>query len=441
MRFGFSHSAAELTTLNAWTWVGTRLQAIPIAVSLAVLIASRFPVAPVRDAATLQGVPEVYLGRPHAYVAFAPFSDVLDAITLLSERQHVAVLLGLLAMWGLWRFARTNSVRQRWRESMRSFAVLLMSITVVYAAAAYLPRPMAYLTSVDPDVLRIDFHSHTQDSKDASRLYSVEHNRMWHHAGGYDVAYVTDHGTFAGADRALADDPPTGKEGVILLRGIEATWNDEHVGLLGEEREIRRVLSASLHDLALHHPGTADRSARTPLVVWNHPRGPRLERLPLASGAVNAIEVANGSPRGMDLVRWKREQIVALARRRNLALLSGTDSHGWGHAAPNWTLLRLKGWRRLDPDELDAQIEGAIRVGGFGATRVIERATAEPGASDAALALSVFLVPWRMLREVSVDEREMWLVWTWAFAAVVWQLRRRRAVPRELAAAPADGSA
>jgi hypothetical protein len=406
-------------------------------VSLAVLIADKFPVAPLRDAATLQNVSEVYLDRPDAYVDFAPFSDVLDAISLLSERQHLAVLLGLIGIWGLCRFARPGGMRQSWPESMRSLAALLASVAVVYIAAAYLPRPMAYLESLDPDVLRIDFHSHTQSSKDARRTYSVERNRSWHEDGGYDVAYVTDHDTFAGADRGLANNPQTGKDGVILLRGIEVSWRDEHVGLLGEEQMCRRMLSANLHDMDVQDALTAgSRGEHAPIVIWNHPRDPGLRKLPLASGAVQAIEVANGALHGMDLVRWKRQQIVALARQQNLALLSGTDSHGWGYTAPNWTLLRLKGWRRLDRNELAAQIERALRVGGFGATHVVERTTADPGASEAALALSVLVVPWRMLTALSAKERLMWLVWTWTIAAVELQLRRRRFRRREVAASP-----
>ncbi len=160
------------------------------------VIAGWFPVAPVRDAATLQDVADVSLVRPQAYVDFAPFSDVLDAITLLSERQHVAVLLGLAGLWGLWRFARPGGMGQGWRGNMRSFAALVTSIAVIYRAAAYLPRPMAHLASLDPDVLRIDFHSHSAELQDARRSYSIERNSEWHHAGGYDVAYVTDHDTF-----------------------------------------------------------------------------------------------------------------------------------------------------------------------------------------------------------------------------------------------------
>lgn len=428
------NAPAEVAT----PWAGSGVLAIPFVISLVVLISAWFPASPLRDAATLQGVAEVYLGKPATYVAFAPFSDVFDALTLLSERQHAAVLLGLAALWSSYQFARWVRLRQGWRENTRSLGVFLAFVAVVYAAAACLPRSMAHLVSLDPDVLRIDFHSHTLGSKDARRSYSVERNRTWHHAGGYDVAYVTDHCTFAGAEQGLANDMPDRTDGVVLLEGIEANWKGEHVGLLGEERMSRRMLSANLHEIDLRASATAvSSSGRAPIIVWNHPRDPRLEALPLASGVVQAIEIANGAPQGLDLVRWKRERIVALARQHNLALLSGTDSHGWGHTAPNWTLLRIKGWRRLKRDELALRIQRALRVGGFGATHVVERATADPGQSVSALALSVLIVPWRMLTELSAVERWMWFVWTWMIAGVNMQWRRRRVAARVIAAAPA----
>jgi hypothetical protein len=418
------------------TWAGSGSLTTPLAASLLVLVAALFAGAPMCDVATLHSIPDVYLDRPGAYIAVAPFSDVLDAISLLSERQHVAILLGLVALWSVHRFAWAGSLRADWLESIRSFAVLLVAVVAVYAAAAYLPRPMAYLVSADPDVLRIDFHSHTQSSRDARRSYSVENNRKWHEAGGYDVAYVTDHGTFVGAERGLANDPSTWNGGVILLGGIEANWKGEHVGVLGEEQAVRRLLSADLHDIDLRARATTDsRSSRAPIMMWNHPRDSQLRALPLASGVVQAIEVANGAPRGMDLVWPKRQQIVDLARQHNLALLSGTDSHGWGFTAPNWTLLRIKGWRRLDRDELASQIARAVRIGGFGATHVVERAPADSGTSAVALALSVFVVPWHMLTELSPGERGMWLVWIWVIAVAELQLRRRRPLEPSRAAA------
>jgi hypothetical protein len=419
---------------------GKRLWAIAIGLSLVVLISGRFPVAPVRDAATLQGASDVYLGRPDAYVAFAPFSDVLDMVSLLSERQHVAVVLGLILIWSLARLARRGGRRINRRDSLSSFAILQVSLATVYVGAAYLPRPMAHLESVDPDLLRIDFHSHTHSSKDARRSYSVEHNRAWHEVGGYDVAYVTDHDTFTGAERGLANDPAAAKEGVMLLGGIEVSWRGEHIGLLGAEPASRHVLSPDLHDIDLPDPAIAGHRASAPILVWNHPRDPHLKSLPLAMGAVQAIEIANGALHGMDLVRWKREQIVALARQENLALLSGTDSHGWGYAAPNWTLLRIKGWRRLDREQLAAQIERTVRVGGFRATHVVERTTADPATSTTALALSLIVVPWRMLTTLSPEERWMWLVWTWGIASLTFQLRSRRIAGYPVPAAAAGAA-
>lgn len=405
---------------------------IPLAISLAVLIAAAFAVPPVRDAATFSEVSEAHLARPAGYVALAPLSNVLDTLTLLSARQHAAVVLGLLALWAAWRVARPRR-RRGWRSHIASLATVLAAIVTAYAAAVFLPRPMAYLASHDADILRIDFHSHTAASKDARQAFSVERNRAWHRAGGYDVAYVTDHATVAGAKRGIANNPPAGRDGVVLLQGIEATWMGEHVGILGAERTYRGLLTPNLRNVDARGLTMASAVAtREPVVIWNHARE-LTNKLPPASGpatvGVRAIEISNGAPREMDRIRPKRRQLVALAERHGLALTTGSDCHGWGHAAPNWTLLRLTNWRGLDHDALAAGIERGLRDGGLGATRAVERATADPGTSPVALAFSVVGVPWRMLTTLSAGERLMWLVWTWAITGAVLLRRRRRRGP------------
>lgn len=410
----------------------TRLPWVPLAISLAVLIAAAFAVPAVRDAATLAAVPEAHLARPAGYVALAPLSNVLDTLTLLSARQHAAVVLGLLALWAAWRVTRARRSRD-WRSHVASFATVLAVIVTAYVAAVLLPRPMAYLVSHDPDILRIDFHSHTAASKDARQTFSAERSRAWHRAGGYDVAYVTDHATVAGASRGIANNPPTARDGMVLLPGIEVTWRGEHVGILGAVRTYRGLLTPNLRDVDARGLTIASAVAtHEPVVIWNHARE-LTSNLPLASrpktAGVRAIEIANGAPRGMDRVRPKRPQLVALAERHDLALTAGSDCHGWGYAAPNWTLMRLANWRDLNPDALAARIEGGLRDGGFGATRTVERAIADPGTSAVALAFSVVAVPWRMLTTLSVGERAMWLAWTWAMAGAVSLRSRRRRVP------------
>ncbi len=393
-----------------------------------VLIASAFAVPAVRDAATLQKVSEAYLARPVGYVALAPLSNVLDALMLLSTRQHIAVVLGLIVVWAAWRFARPHGRRRNWRGHIASLAALLVSIVAAYAAVVFLPRPMAYLASDDANIVRVDFHSHTARSRDARQSFSVERNRAWHRAGGYDVAYVTDHATLAGAPHGIANNPLARTKGVVLLQGIELTWMGEHVGLLRAETTDRGppIPSDPLSLATASLPRT-----REPVLIWNHPR--QLNRLlPFASGpttaGVRAIEISTGAPSETGRLRLKRQQIVALAERYDVALTTASDNHGWGYVAPNWTLMRLTNWRGLNPEELEARIERAIRDGGFGATRAVERTTADPETSAVALAFSVVVVPWRMLTTLSAEERLMWLIWTWAIAGAVVLCRRRRRI-------------
>ncbi len=413
-----SRAVAQAAPVTTGAWARARQPAIPLVGSALVLASGLFSVAPLRDASTLHEAVGVQLARPLGYVLLAPLSDTLDALTLLSARQDEALVLGLIALWALFHALRSHRTQRRLADRFLSLGVLLSSIAVAYAAALLLPRPMAYLSSLDPDVVRVDFHSHTGSSHDARHGFTVEESREWHRAGGYDVAYVTDHGTFTGAERGLAGDARDGSSGTILLSGIEANWNGEHVGLLGSERSCRAVLSNDLHDLDAR--GLALNTAaddREPILVWNHPRDPLLERLPFRSRraltGIRAVEISNGAPYSVDLLRPKRERLVQLARRHDLAMLSGTDNHGWGRTAPNWTLLNLKGWRRLDRRDLARGIERTLRDEGSRATRVIERTRAEPGTSRLALSVSVLTVPWRVLTTLSPGERLAWLAWLW----------------------------
>jgi hypothetical protein len=402
---------------------------IPIAASLLVLVAGLFAVAQVRDAGTLGEISEVHLVEPIGYLLMAPMSDVLDALTLLSARQHVAGLLGLLALWIAWRLTRPRQVRYAWRAILASFATLMLLVVTAYVSLALVPRPMAYLEAVDPDLIRIDFHSHSNSSKDARRTFSIENNRAWHRAGGYDVAYVTDHAALAESLRGHATQSANNGD-VVLLSGIEADWKGEHVGLLGPQHTIRDLLSGNLRSIdARRFTAGSLHLAREPILIWNHPRADRLDRLPVADRdtalGVRAIEISNGAPHGMDLVRRKRQQIIELAARHDLALVSGTDNHGWGFVAPNWTLLHLRNWRELNDVELARSIEGAIGDQGRGATRVVERTSVDPGVSAAALALTIVTVPWGVLTTLSEDERLMWIGWIWVIFATRLLMQRR----------------
>lgn len=399
---------------------------VPIGTSLAVILTGVFAVPPIRDAATKSNVVEGVLFTPNGYVALAPLSNVFDTLTLISAQQHIAMLVGVIVLFVAWRVWRASTGAGRWSHLIAAFG-LLVGILVVYVTGALLPRPMASLVTNTPNIITVDFHSHTDASHDGRQ--SVEQNRAWHGRAGFDVAYITDHGSVAGAERALAGNPRTAAQGVVLLQGIEVTWNGAHVGILGAERTYRGILTENKRDvdadalrLASLIPG------REPVVIWHHPR--RMDRLvayaaPDTAG-VSAIEIVNGAPADIDRVRANHAAIIEFAEQRDLALTSGSDNHGWGRAAPAWTLLRIAQWRAMTPDSLAFRIERVLRDGGFGSTLVVERRVANPSGSDIQLAISVFTIPLRMLTTISPEERVAWLVWIWGIWAAILMLRRRR---------------
>lgn len=405
-----------------------RVPWLPIVLSLIVILTAAAARRPVRDAGTLADVSEAYLVKSAGYVALAPLSAVLDTIALMSVRQHIAMLAGLLVLFAMARTIRHVVGAATWRSHFMALAVFFAVFIASYAASVLLPRPMAYLASQEPNIMRADFHSHTSASRDARRGFSVEDNRDWHRRAGYDVAFITDHGTVAGAERGLANNTPSGLDEPMLLQSIEVTWTGEHVSIPGAQRTYTGLLTENLRDVDPQSLRLASLVAgREPVVVWHHPRD--LNRLPPATGprtaGIRAIEIANGAPDTMDEIEPKRAQILALAQRHNLALTTGTDNHGWGYTAPAWTLMRLPTWRGLGGDELTLLVERVIRELGFSGTLAVERVVEYP-ATGVQLALTVVTVPLMMFRTLANDERVMWLVWIWAAWGIIrWATQRR----------------
>jgi len=404
-----------------------------IIVTLLVLVSAPFAIAPIRDAATLATLPEATLRRPLGYVLMAPVSDVLDLLALLSLRQHVALLLTLLigyAVWFAWRGRVTPVTVAPGRRAIRIVArigLALLAVIAVYAAGVFLPRPMAALDTA-PNVVAVDFHSHTRYSHDGRPDWTPEDVRDWHRDAGFEVAYVTDHRTFEGARDAWANNPAFAGQGTTLLPGIEVVWKGEHVVVLDADRKYRGILTETLRDidepsltLASSIPGNE------PLLVETFPGD--ITRMIPATGTgtagVRAIELVDGAPKGLGQTRRERATIVHYADSLNLALVAGSNHHGWGHTASGWTLLYVPGWRNATPDEMGDAIVTILRRGGVNSTRVVERYVADTE-SGVKLVLSAPLIAWGMLRTLSPDERAVWVAWAVALTLVARLLAYRR---------------
>lgn len=395
------------------------------------IITAAFAVEPIRDAATLQPVGEASLSFSAAYLAIAPISAVLDTLTLLTVAQHVAILVSVIALfiaWRVWR-GRTTPVSAK-HESLSALGLLVI-LLLVYGAVAFLPRPMAAIALSDDTVLSVDFHAHTKYSHDGRAGWSEDDVRQWHTGAGFDAAYITDHATFEGAERGIASNPGQAGQGTILLQGIEAFYRGEHVNVLSAGRRFKGLTTPDLKDVDEQALALASLLVQTsPVAIETIPGNlAKVAAAPKEGGpGVRAIEIVDGSPRGLSQTRRDRARILHLADSLDLALVTGSDNHGYGRAAPGWTLLRIPGWRGMATDSLSRAIEDVLRQARRGATRTVERRVAA-ATNPITVVLSLPLVLWRMLTTLSADERVMWLIWTWAVYLIVRGLRAYRPRP------------
>jgi hypothetical protein len=125
-----------------------------------------------------------------------------------------------------------------------------------------------------------------------------------------------------------------------------------------------------------------------------------------------------------------RKGILALADRLHLAIVAGSDNHGWGRAAPAWSVLRIPGWRRMTPATLDIAIRRTILARAPGTTAVIARRTVGSPSGRIETATSGVAVGLLMLRTMNLRERLSWILWSWA--AGLLSLMRARRTRRQL---------
>jgi predicted metal-dependent phosphoesterase TrpH len=395
-----------------------------------VLITAAVPVDAIRDAATLGSVGEARLDQSAAYLSIGPISNVLDTLTLMTVGQHIAILLWAIGIFALWRVLRARRRATRVRREVVAALLFLTGVVLVYVVGALMPRPMAELVASDGSVVAIDFHSHTEYSHDGRPGWTEDDVRNWHRGAGFDVAYITDHATFEGAERGVAGNASQAGEGTILLQGLEVFYRGEHVNILSAGRRYRGITTPNLKDVdeqALQLAGIL--AATSPVLIETVPAN--LDKVPATTQnapGVNAIEIVDGAPRGLAQTREERAKILHIADSLNLALVVGSDNHGWGRTAPGWTLMRIPGWRGMSTDSLSRRIEDVLRAGRHDATRAVERRVAG-GANPLSLVFALPLVAWRMFTTLSADERVMWLIWTWGLVLLVRGLRAYRIRP------------
>lgn len=400
----------------------------PLAVVGAVALSTLVAVPALRDAATHQPFPPATLHHPPGYLLGAPLFGLWDTLSLLTVTQHYAVLATLIVLYAACRLVAARATRPHLtREALFAVAALAALLTF-YAAAALIPRPMAAIRLAPPDLVAVDFHSHTNHSHDGWSLFTAASNRAWHEAGGFHAAYITDHYTWAGVDEALPANPARAGDRTVLLSGMEVRLRDRHTNILGDRARYVFALDSTRHHLNPDSIAAAhDRGAAPPTMLYTLP-GPLDQIVPLGPGTpagVIGVELSDGAPRGLEQVREQRAEILALADAMDLAVVAGANHHGWGRTVAAWSVMRLPGWRDMSPQQLGSAIEGALHRERRRAVTVVERRLPHHDGSAVKLAATVPLLLWSHFRTLTLGERVSWLAWCTIWAAVRSSRARR----------------
>jgi len=433
----------------------------PLLVAALIVVSALVSTPALRDAATLQPFPPATLHHPPGYLLGAPLLGLWDTLTLLAVSQHQAFLATLIVLYAAWRVvaarapsrqppgpashpeaaqrqprspaaARASLPRRLAGEALFA-AAALAALLAFYAAAALIPRPMAAIRLASPDLVAVDFHSHTNHSHDGWTLFTAARNRAWHEAGGFHAAYVTDHYTWSGVDEALPANPARAGERTVLLSGMEVRLRDRHTNILGDRARYVFALDSTRHHLDPDSIATAHhRGARPPTMLYTIP-GPLDRIVPFGPGSpagVIGVELSDGAPRGLEQGRAEREEILALADSMDLAVVAGTNNHGWGRTVPAWSVMRLPAWPEMSPDELGSAIERTLHRERRRAVTVVERTMPYHDGSAVELAVTVPLLLWSHFRTLTPGERVSWLAWVAIWAAVRAHRGRHQATPR-----------
>jgi hypothetical protein len=369
---------------------------------------------------------DVHLHLPAGYVATSPLSRSLDLLTLLSIPQTVWLFVVIAIIVVFVAAGRAPAGRVRWKRAAIALACVMAVVAVFEASVIFLPRPMASLQVKDPNLVRIDFHSHTNASRDANKHFTPDDNRAWHAAGGFDVAYISDHVTFNGAVAAMQKNPPVAGDGLTVLSAVEGRYHRIlSTIMLGLVAQDSALLDGKGHLLA----GTPVSGAE-PVTIVAIPNGnidsvtaESLDSLPHFAG----MELVDAAPRGLGQLDRDEAKIRRIATDRHLILVASSNNHGWGRSVAAWNLMAIPGWRNLASDSLEKLIERPFRDRRISSVTIVKRL--RPRTHGASLPLTLPVAAYQTVSSLSIAERGVWLIWLWAAVTIMGLIKRKRVNP------------
>ncbi len=371
-----------------------------------VLVSQAFPLpSPVWDIAAGAWAEGFRMDYGVGYILLAPFCGLADALTLLGLRSSFVFLALITLGIGLC----------FWLGGAKT-GVVSSAILVVFLAWGVLgPRPMARLVASNPDILIIDFHSHTSASHDGRPSFGTLANMRWHKEQGYGAAFITDHNRIQNALEGRDLTRQNGPElGYFSLVGEEVSLEKTHLVVLGTRDWIdNRPYDSDPSKIPIF---IKDMHKKGLLVMaslpeyWQHHWGKGVQNL--MDWGIDGFEVVNSAPEALDFPSHMRHEILNLCSLNNLLITGISDSHGYGFATAAWNALMLPGWRNMTRDSLENAVIQKLKRDRFQAVRVLERARWVPSAPWEHLMapLVAFVFAWRSLTPLLAWS---WIAWIW----------------------------
>ena len=374
------------------------------------------------DASSLHGW---LFGASPLYLVLTPFSALADWLTCRGQAQHAALLAWIVLGYAVARTVSTGRSGKAVRPLREAglFGALLAAWLAFLAWTGFGPRPVSRPILPEPDLLTVDFHSHTSKSWDGRQSFSPEENMRWHRRAGFDAGFITDHNLVEGAAEAKAlSREEYARTGYRSLEGVEVSLHDAHIVALSPEKPIDRTLyDKNLGGLHRFLTDACPRYGAVPILslpeYWKH----HWSRLDLMAGwaapggrpaCAAGVEIVNSAPKGLDLPPAERKAVVSVARSNGLFLAGATDNHGWARSACVWNAMRVPGHAGLGPDALEDAVLSVLRREGHRAVRVVER-TRGPRPQGIWLAVDPPLAAWTLLRTFSLGQALVTLAWIW----------------------------
>ena len=410
-------------TFNPFTVPQIRARSLLIPLVLSLLLLSVRGVSPITDSAGGPPPAGVTLHLPGWYLASSPVSRLLDAMSILSTAQSIAVFATLaVIVVGVTLLRRTS--RPLWKRIAIALALLLLTLGAFEAAVVLAPRPMAQLRVNDPDVVIVDFHSHTGTSHDVRKSFTHEDNRDWHRGAGFHVGYISDHVKFDGAVAARAGNPARAGDATSLLTAVEGRYHKIMSTIVFGLDERDTALLNKRGNVLSH----ATASGRRPVSIIALPNR-NLDSITVgildSLENFKAIELVDAAPRGLAQLDREEQKVREIASRLGLVLVAASNNHGWGRTAAAWNLVRVPGWRSLPPEEVGLRIEDRLRAADSSSIEIVRRL--RPGVHGIAVAGTLPVMLYQIVGSLTSVERVVWILWLWTVVLVA--IRRRPVQP------------